>query len=44
MMRLLDAFHAGTADIERINRAHIILLPGQARWHPAPSGFRPVSL
>jgi hypothetical protein len=43
MMRLLDAFHAGTADIERINRAHIILLPKRDGILP-PSGFRPVSL
>jgi hypothetical protein len=37
MMRLLDAFHAGTVGIERINRAHIILLPKRdayPQWVP----------
>jgi hypothetical protein len=43
MMRLLDSFHVGTTDIERINRAHIILLPKRNGILP-PSGFRPVSL
>jgi hypothetical protein len=42
-MHLLDAFHAGTSDIERINRAHIILLPKRDGILP-PIGFPPVSL
>jgi hypothetical protein len=43
ILRLLRAFHANEADLERINRAHVILLPKRDGVLP-PSTFRPVSL
>lgn len=43
VMSFLQAFHAGRVDLQRINRAHIVLIP---KCVPtiAPASFRPVSL
>lgn len=43
VMEFLHAFHSGTLDLERINRAVIVLIP---KTTPAvtPNAFRPVSL
>jgi len=42
-MQLLWAFQHGVADLNRINRAHIVLLP-KCEGATAPKDFRPVSL
>lgn len=43
IMSFLHAFHAGQVDIQRISRAHIVLIPKCAEA-TTPSSFRPVSL
>lgn len=43
VMKFLDSFHGGVADLERINRAYIVLLPKTA-GAVAPGSFRPISL
>lgn len=43
VMDFLHAFHAGLANLERINRAVIILIP-KTETALTPSAFRPVSL
>ena len=41
--RLFESFHSRSADLERINRAHVVLLP-KKNGLPAPSSFQPISL
>jgi hypothetical protein len=43
LLRMFEKFHSRSVDLERINRAHIILLPKPAAVVTAAS-FRPVSL
>lgn len=43
VMEFLSAFHRGTADLERINHAYIVLLP-KTQDAVTPSAFRPISL
>jgi hypothetical protein len=43
VMRLMCSFHAGEADLARINRAHVILIPKRDGVLP-PSAFHPISL
>lgn len=43
IMAFLDAFHSGQADTQRVNRAHIVLIP-KCPGATTPSAFRPVSL
>lgn len=43
VMSFLHAFHRGATELERVNRAVIVLLPKTAAA-TAPSSFRPVSL
>jgi hypothetical protein len=43
MLRLADGFHSGCVDLDRINRAHVVLLPKRDGVLP-PGAFRPVSL
>ena len=40
---LLQSFHNGTTDLERINRAHIVLIPKRPGT-TTPDAFRPISL
>jgi hypothetical protein len=42
-MDFLTSFHGGDVDLDRINRAHIVLLP-KCPGATAPKDFRPVSL
>jgi len=42
-MELLCSFHNGTANLDRINRAHIVLLP-KKEVARQPKDFRPISL
>jgi hypothetical protein len=42
VMSFLAAFHAGTADLERINRAHAVLIP-KSSGTVTPNAFRPIS-
>lgn len=43
LQRLFDAVHAGTGNLDAINRAYIALLP-EGVGVPTPGAFRPVSL
>lgn len=43
LLNLLNDFHAGTADLQRINTAHIVLLPKKSDAS-TPENYRPVSL
>ena len=43
VMEFLDAFHGGTLDLQRINRALIVLIP-KKEVATAPGDYRPVSL
>lgn len=43
LLHLLRDFHAGTADLQRLNTAHIVLLPKKADA-AKPENYRPVSL
>jgi hypothetical protein len=43
IMLFLQAFHRGDADLQRINRAVIILIP-KTEAAKLPAAFRPVSL
>lgn len=43
VMAFLHAFHAGRMDIQRINRAYIVLIP-KCPATTTPSSFKPVSL
>lgn len=42
-MRFLDAFHREEVDLQRINRATIVLIP-KTEAVVTPGAFRPVSL
>ena len=43
VMRFLHGFHAGVAQLDCMNRAHIVLLP-KKEAATTPSDFRPISL
>jgi len=43
IMRLLHAFHNCSIELDRINRAHIVLIP-KREGASSPSEFRPISL
>jgi hypothetical protein len=43
VMNFLASFHDGTADLERINRAYIVLIP-KTSDAVTPGAFRPISL
>jgi len=43
IMEFLEAFHSGRVDLQRINRAHIVLIP-KCPGAVIPSSFRTVSL
>lgn len=43
VMNYLASLHAGTADLERINRAYIVLIPKTSDAN-TPGAFRPISL
>lgn len=43
IFQLSSQFHKGDADTERINRAHIVLLP-KKEVATSPDAFRPISL
>jgi hypothetical protein len=44
VLHLISSFHRGEADLNRINRAHIVLLPKCQGAATTPKDFRPVSL
>lgn len=43
IMQFLNAFHSSAIELDKINRAHIVLLP-KCEGATAPKDFRPVSL
>nr|XP_051207036.1 uncharacterized protein LOC127322116 [Lolium perenne] len=43
LLRLFENFHSRAAELERINRSHVVLLP-KAAGCLSPGSFRPVSL